>query len=82
MVNGAGSLTSDELRAALADLGLSVTEAAAWLGVARWTLYRYLRGDEAVSGPVSAAIRCRLAAAPATPLSRARPGATAGPAGP
>lgn len=50
-------MTGQELDAAIAQFGLTMVEAAERLGIGVRSLYRYVKGERAVPGPVALAIR-------------------------
>jgi DNA-binding transcriptional regulator YiaG len=51
------SLSADEFRKAITDLGMTQVEAAAALEVDARTVRRWVLGERAVSGPVRVALR-------------------------
>jgi DNA-binding transcriptional regulator YiaG len=54
-------LSAEELRAAMAGLGLNRRETAAALEVDEATVGRWLAGTRAIPGPVRVALRCMAA---------------------
>ena len=52
------SLSADDLRAAMAGLGLNRRETAAALEVDEATVGRWLAGTRAIPGPARVALRC------------------------
>jgi len=49
-------MTGRQLQRAIKDCGLTYREAAKHLGIAHTTLWRQIRGDLPVSGPIEAAV--------------------------